>query len=98
MRTLFANGTIVRARTAVIATGVRAALPPIDGLADRWGKSVFNCPFCDGWEHRDQPVIVIDAAPGADHLANLIRSWTTNVTVVAAVGKVVVPTVVYTLF
>ena len=68
----------------VLATGVHDELPPVDGLADRWGKSVFNCPFCDGWEHRDQPVVVIDAAPGADHLATLIRSWTPHVTIVAA--------------
>lgn len=45
---------------------------------------MFNCPFCDGWEHRDQAVVVIDAAPGADHLAGLFRSWTPHVTVVSA--------------
>ena len=50
----------------------------------RWGKSVFNCPFCDGWEQRDQPVVVIDAAPGADHLAAMLRSWTPDVTIVDA--------------
>ncbi len=78
------NGTTVHSDAVVLATGVHDELPQIPGLADRWGKSVFNCPFCDGWEHRDQPVVVIDAAPGADHLANLVRSWTPNVTVVAA--------------
>ena len=71
-----------------MATGVHDDLPPVDGLADRWGKSVFNCPFCDGWEHRDQPVVVIDAAPGADHLAALLRSWTPHVTVVDAADVV----------
>ncbi len=79
-----ADGTTVRGNAAVLATGVHDELPPVDGLAARWGKSVFNCPFCDGWEHRDQPVVVIDAAPGADHLATLVRSWTPHVTVVAA--------------
>ena len=79
-----ADGTTVHGDAVVLATGVHDELPPIDGLADRWGKSVFNCPFCDGWEHRDQPVVVIDAAPGADHLATLVRSWTPHVTVVAA--------------
>jgi thioredoxin reductase len=59
-------------------------LPAIEGLAERWGKSVFNCPFCDGWEQRDQPVVVIDAAPGSDHLASLLRSWTPHVTLVSA--------------
>ena len=80
----FADGAVVRARTAVIATGVHDELPPIDGLATRWGKSAFNCPFCDGWEHRDLPVAVIDAAPGAEHLATMLRSWTTDVTIIDA--------------
>jgi thioredoxin reductase len=79
-----ADGTSVHGGAMVLATGVHDELPPVDGLADRWGKSVFNCPFCDGWEHRDEPVVVIDAAPGADHLAVLVRSWTPHVTVVAA--------------
>ena len=68
--------TVIDAAVMLIATGVQDDLPTIDGLAERWGKSVFNCPFCDGWEHRDQPVVVIDAAPGADHLASMLRSWT----------------------
>ncbi len=84
MAVQFADGTTVHGDAMVLATGVHDELPPVDGLADRWGKSVFNCPFCDGWEHRDQPVVVIDAAPGADHLATLVRSWTPHVTVVAA--------------
>jgi thioredoxin reductase len=78
------DGTVVHGDVAVLATGVHDELPPIDGLADRWGKSVFNCPFCDGWEHRDQPVVVIDAAAGADHFASMLRSWTPHVTVVTA--------------
>jgi len=79
-----ADDTILDAHAVVLATGVHDELPPVDGVADRWGKSVFNCPFCDGWEHRDQPVVVIDAAPGAEALADMLRSWTTAVTVVAA--------------
>jgi thioredoxin reductase len=79
-----ADDTAVHADAVVLATGVHDELPRIDGLAERWGTSVFNCPFCDGWEHRDQPVAVIDAAPGTDHLANLLRSWTPDVTVVDA--------------
>jgi thioredoxin reductase len=78
------DGTTVEASAMLLATGVRDDLPAIDGLANRWGKSVFNCPFCDGWENRDKPVVVIDAAPGADHLAMMLRSWTPHVTTVAA--------------
>jgi thioredoxin reductase len=80
----FADGTVVRAGTAVIATGVRDEPPPIGGLAARWGKSAFNCPFCDGWEHRDLPVAVIAEAPGAEHLATMLRSWTADVTIIEA--------------
>jgi thioredoxin reductase len=78
------DGTTISASAMLLATGVRDVLPSICGLAPRWGKSVFNCPFCDGWEHRDRPVVVIDAAPGAGALADLLRSWTPDVTVVAA--------------
>jgi thioredoxin reductase len=81
---LAVRGRWLRADAVVIATGVHDELPEVRGLADRWGRSVFNCPFCDGWEHRDRPVVVIDAAPGADHLAALLRSWTDEVTVVPA--------------
>ena len=78
------DGSMIEGDAVVLATGVHDELPSVEGLADRWGKSAFNCPFCDGWEHRDEPVVVIDAAPGADHLADMVRSWTSQVTVVAA--------------
>ena len=78
------DDTAITASALLLATGVQDDLPPIDGLERRWGKSVFNCPFCDGWEQRDRPVVVIDAAPGADHLADMLRSWTSDVTIVDA--------------
>jgi thioredoxin reductase len=84
VRVEFDHASSISASALLLATGVQDVLPAIRGLARRWGKSVFNCPFCDGWEHRDQPVVVIDAAPGAHHLADLLRSWTPDVTIVAA--------------
>lgn len=84
----FADGTTADGDALLLATGVHDELPPIEGLAERWGRSVFNCPFCDGWEHRDQPVVVIDAGPGAGHLATLLRSWTSQVSTVAAADVV----------
>ena len=74
------DGTAIAASAMLLATDVQDELPVIDGLGQRWGKSVFNCPFCDGWEQRDQPVVVIDA----DHLAGMLRSWTPDVTIVDA--------------
>ena len=75
-------GRSMTARRLVLATGVADDVPPVPGLAERWGKSAFTCPFCDGWEHRDRPVAVLAAADGADHLATMVRSWTPDVTVV----------------
>ena len=53
------DGTTRSARRLLLASGVVDELPPIDGLADRWGRGVFNCPYCDGWEARDQPLAVL---------------------------------------
>ena len=78
------DGATIEAPAMLLASGVHDDLPSIDGLASRWGKSVFNCPFCDGWEQRDKPVVVIDAAPGVDHLATMLRSWTPHATIVAS--------------
>lgn len=78
----FADGRALTARAVLFATGVADELPAVDGLASRWGRSVFNCPFCDGWEHRDRPVVVLDAAPGAEHLATMLRNWTAEVAIV----------------
>jgi thioredoxin reductase len=76
------GGGTISARRLLIATGVTDELPELEGLRSRWGKSAFNCPFCDGWEHRDRPLVVLDAAPGAEDLATMLRTWTSDVTVV----------------
>jgi len=52
------SGEHARSRRLLIATGVVDNLPAIDGLRELYGSSVFHCPYCDGWEHRDQPIAV----------------------------------------
>jgi thioredoxin reductase len=54
-----ADGTSQQARRLLLATGVVDELPPIPGLAELWGRGVFNCPYCDGFEVRDQPLAVL---------------------------------------
>jgi hypothetical protein len=44
------KSTKIRAKRLIIATGVRDALPPVPGLAERWGRSVFHCPYCHGYK------------------------------------------------
>jgi thioredoxin reductase len=61
------DGTRLRTRKLLLATGVVDELPDIAGLAELYGRSVHHCPYCDGWEWRDQPVGVYgrgDAAAG----------------------------------
>jgi thioredoxin reductase len=70
----------VRARRLLLATGVRDELPAIEGVAEHWGHSVFQCPYCHGWEHRDQPwAVLLTSTMMADH-AQLFFAWTDRIT------------------
>src|SRR5436853_2415150 len=48
------NSDVVQARALILATGLKETLPAIAGIHDYYGKSLFNCPYCDGWELRDK--------------------------------------------
>lgn len=50
------NGETIQARKIILATGVQDILPPIPGLQEEWGRGVQHCPYCSGWEVRDQPL------------------------------------------
>lgn len=78
------DGSRAVARTAVIATGVTDQLPDIPGLAEHWGTSVLHCPYCHGWEVRDQRLAVLATSPLSLHQVQLIRQWSNNVVVFAA--------------
>ena len=57
--------------------------PGLPGIAERWGGSVFHCPFCHGWENRDQPLGVLDRGAAGVNRALLLRFWTDDVTLLA---------------
>ena len=67
--------TALRARRLVLATGVIDDLPPIEGLAERWGKSVFHCPYCHGYELDNGRIGVLASGPMAAHQALLLPDW-----------------------
>lgn len=71
---VFADGTHEQAQKILLATGVKDQLPPIAGLEALWGKSVFHCPYCHGWEARDQAIAILANGDGALHLASLLHS------------------------
>jgi thioredoxin reductase len=73
----------VTARRLLITTGLRDELPGVPGLAERWGIDVLHCPYCDGWEVRDQQIGILATGPGAVHQALLFRQLSTHVTVLA---------------
>jgi thioredoxin reductase len=76
-----ASGEVEVARRIVLASGMDYVLPDVAGLAERWGRSVFHCPFCHGWEVRDRPLGVLDPDPTIGvHRALLIAGWSDDVT------------------
>ncbi|MCW3159479.1 NAD(P)/FAD-dependent oxidoreductase [Micropruina sonneratiae] len=70
------DGRSVVARRLLIATGVTDLLPDVPGLARHWGGAVVHCPYCHGWEVRDQPIGVLATSPMAVHQALLFRQLT----------------------
>ncbi|MFC7430058.1 MULTISPECIES: FAD-dependent oxidoreductase [unclassified Agrococcus] len=74
-----ADGARIHARAVVLATGVTDALPPIPGLAERWGVTVLHCPYCHGWEVRDRTIGVLATSPASLHQVELLRQWSDDV-------------------
>jgi thioredoxin reductase len=84
VRLVLEDGEQVEARRVVLAGGIRDTLPPIDGLPELFGTSVFTCPYCDGHEAGGAPVGVVCTAPGqVVHAAGLLRMLGDDVTVFA---------------
>jgi thioredoxin reductase len=78
----------VTARRLLIATGLRDELPDVPGLAARWGIDVLHCPYCHGWEVRDQRIGILATGPAAVHQALLFRQLSPHVTLLQHTGPV----------
>lgn len=76
-----ADGTSHRARRLLLATGMAYLPPALPGVDELWGRSVFHCPFCHGWEVADQPLAVLARGDRAVHLALLLRCWSDDIVV-----------------
>jgi thioredoxin reductase/SAM-dependent methyltransferase len=75
------GGHAVVARRVVVATGLVDELPAVHGLAEHWGDTVIHCPFCHGYEVRDQRVVLLVTHSTGLHIAPLIRQLTSRLTV-----------------
>jgi thioredoxin reductase len=74
-----ADATAVRAHAVVIAHGLRYDPPPLPGIEALWGRSVFHCAFCDGWEVRDRPLAFHGSGPAAVRSALVLAGWSNDV-------------------
>jgi thioredoxin reductase len=74
------DGTEVVTRTVLLATGMEYRYPELPGARERWGRSVFHCPFCHGWEVRRRDLAVLGSDEMAVHRALLLRAWSECVT------------------
>jgi thioredoxin reductase len=79
------DDSAVTARRLLVTTGVTDVLPDVPGLRERWGREVIHCPYCHGYEVRDQPIGVLHTG-NAMHQALLFRQLSADVTVFTHTG------------
>jgi thioredoxin reductase len=74
-----ADGTETAGRFLLIATGVIDDLPGISGFEDCYGRSLFHCPYCDGWEWRERRLAAFGSGKAGFGLALALKTWSGNV-------------------
>jgi thioredoxin reductase len=77
------DGSTVEARKLVLASGVVDELPETPGFRELWGRGVYHCPYCHGWEVRDRPLAVYARGEEAIERATLIRNWSRDLVVLS---------------
>jgi thioredoxin reductase len=76
---LLRDGRSASARRLLVATGLRDELPELPGLRERWARDVLHCPYCHGFEVRDQRLGVLGGSPEAVRYAQIVRQWSEDV-------------------
>ncbi|HET7689129.1 MAG TPA: NAD(P)/FAD-dependent oxidoreductase [Nocardioidaceae bacterium] len=76
---VLADHRAYRARRVLVTTGLRDVLPDVPGLRERWGIDLLHCPYCHGYEVRDQALGVLGGTPDSVAHALLIRQWSDDV-------------------
>ena len=74
------DGRTLTGRRLLVATGLVDELPDVPGVQERWGRDVLHCPYCHGWEVRDQAIAVLASGPMSAHQALLFRQLSDDVT------------------
>jgi len=76
-----ATGETFTAAKLIFATGIKDSMPDIAGFSDCWGISVIHCPYCHGYEVRNQKTGILGNGESAYELAQLISNWTSDLTI-----------------
>ncbi|HWJ98881.1 MAG TPA: NAD(P)/FAD-dependent oxidoreductase [Acidimicrobiales bacterium] len=74
------DGRIETAKRVLLASGMDYERPAVPGVEERWGRSVFHCPFCHGWEVREKKLGVLDGGPMGAMRALMLTMWSDDVT------------------
>lgn len=74
------DGTTEVTKRVLLASGMDYRRPDVPGAEERWGRSVFHCPFCHGWEVRDRALGVLDPGPMGAQRALMLTMWSDDVT------------------
>jgi thioredoxin reductase len=72
------DGSVISARRVLVTTGLVDELPKVPGVRERWGRDVLHCPYCHGWEFRDQAIGILGSGPRSVHQALLFRQWSSD--------------------
>ena len=72
---------MLAARKLLLATGVVDEIPALEGIEPLYGRSVFHCPYCDGWEWRDRPLAVYARGERALRLTSALWTWSRDLVV-----------------
>jgi len=76
------NDEMYQSKTIIISTGLKDILPSIENISDYYGKSLFHCPYCDGYELRDKPlVVIIGEQVQGFHFIQTIYNWSKDLIV-----------------
>jgi thioredoxin reductase len=83
---VLADGSTLRTRRVLVTTGLRDDIPDVPGVRERWGRDLLHCPYCHGYEVRDQPLGVLAGGSPIEEVvahAHLLRQWSRDVVVFA---------------
>ncbi|MCG8373404.1 MAG: NAD(P)/FAD-dependent oxidoreductase [Balneolales bacterium] len=81
------KGDVFTSKKLVLATGIKDLIPDIKGFSECWGISVVHCPYCHGYEIRNQKTAIISNGDRASHLTSLVYNLTKDVTILTSGTK-----------